>query len=257
MISTQTTDNPVLGILWPDDRRARLDYELLRLDSWLARCGLGSLGVVVECSAAGRSHTHEDLFETGRDDVLAPPARRLAAAGADVVAWACTSGSFIGGLDWARRQAAELERVTGRPVTSATLALIDAIKALGSDRVALLGAYPAAITDIFAGCLRDAGIEVTASRALECVDGVASFGLNIGAELLAFVADVDVGTPICIPDTAINTLDRIEEFERVADRPVITANQAVVWRCLDLLGVGMPAPGALVRSGRQSAGAMV
>jgi maleate isomerase len=248
LMSTNATDaaSPpaILGLIWPDDGLGILDYEMLRLGTWLATRGR-SVGVMVEHSVAGRSHTRADLLQTGELEALEGPARRLAASGAQAIAWACTSGSFIGGLGWTRAQAAGLERAGGRPVTSATLALIDALEALGASRVDLLGAYPEEITAALAGCLEDAGITVGDSAALGSEDATVSFRLDLKAELTKFVERSGRRSdPIVIPDTAINTLDLVDELEGIAGRPVVTANQAVLWRGLSLLGVDPAVAGA-------------
>ena len=241
---------PILGLIWPDDGQGRPDYELLRLKQWLTARGYDSVAVVVERSVAGRSHTRADLLITGKHQALEPPARLLAAAGAGVIAWACTSGSFIGGLHWARAQAEALNHVTGLPVTSATLALIDAVRALGASRVDVIGAYPEDATSEFVKCLETAGIEVKDSWALDCWDGSASFQINLLDRMVEFVRRTGpCNIPILVPDTAINTLDYLDRLEEIAGRPVVTANQAIVWRSLGLLGLNPEAAdaGALFR----------
>jgi len=235
----------VLGLIWPDDGGPRCDYEMLRLGPWLARHGLGEVRVEVARSRAGRLHTPGDLRFTGSLENLRPAARELAGRGCGAVVWACTSGSFIGGLAWARRQAQALARAAGVPASSNTLALIDAARALGAGRVDVLGAYPEPATQAFAGCLRDAALELGAVAWLDSPEGAASFELDMVDQVARFArAHPGRPHPLLVPDTAVNTLERAGALETLAARPVVTANQATLWQGLRLLGVGDRIEGA-------------
>lgn len=50
---------------------------------------------------------------------------------AKAVVWACTSASFIGGLEWAQTQSATLASRLGMPITSTALAFQEALAVLG------------------------------------------------------------------------------------------------------------------------------
>ncbi len=239
-----------LGVIWPIDRDGQVDYEGRRYGPWLEGRGIAGVRARTEISKAGNGHFRDALFETGDVARLRGPARRLVAAGAEVILWACTSGSFIGGLDWARAQVAELGAAAGVPATSTTLAIIEAGRALGATRLDILGAYPEPITAELGKCLGDAGFQVGEVAALNTPDGEASFALDLRREMKAFVAArVPGGHPIVLPDTAINSLDVVEELEAIAGRPVIAANQATLWQGLRLLGldVTIPEAGTLFR----------
>ncbi|NIR28799.1 MAG: hypothetical protein GWN84_05675 [Gammaproteobacteria bacterium] len=236
------TRGPCLGIIWPDDGRAGPDYEMLRLEAWLVREGLDEgLQVAIGFSRAARFHTHADLHVTGSLEALLPVARDLARRGSGVLVWACTSGSFIGGLEWARRQAQALADAAGVPASSTTLAIIEAARGLGAERLDVLGAYPEPVTRALAECLEEAGFAIGAVGWLDAPEGTASFGLDIVAEVRGFAAGIASSTgsthPIVIPDTAINTLARLSELEAAAGRPVITANWATLNQGLEMLGL--------------------
>lgn len=239
-----------LGVIWPDDGRGLVDYEWLRLNRWLADHGIDLFTTRIERSAAGASHVADDLFVTGSLDHLLPPARRLAEAGSEALLWACTSGSFIGGLAWARNQAKALTDATGLPATSTTLSLIEAARAMEAERLDILGAYPEPVTTVLAQCLRDAGFAVEVVVSLESPHGRASFDLDLMGDVGRFRRQhPNHDYPLVIPDTAINTLDLVEALERVAGRPVITANQASLWSALGMLGLRrrVTGPGSLFR----------
>lgn len=223
-----------LGIILPDDGPA--DYEWLHAEDWLARYGASDLDLRVVRTRRIGGHEREALFHAGSLETLRPPARRLAEAGCDTLVWACTSGSFIGGFAWARRQAEAIENLTGLPVTSATLAMIAATQALGRAPVDVLATYPQPITAAFVSCLDQAGITVDTAVSLGAPDGAASFSLDIRAEAARFAARHRIDRrPLLVPDTAVDTLGLIEELEAVTGRPVVTANQACLWHGMTLV----------------------
>lgn len=236
---------PKLGIVLPDDP---IESEMHRCDLWLAARGRRDCTVLTLLSKITGGHVEADLLRTGSLEVIGPVGRQLAAQGCDAIVWACTSGSFIGGLAWARQQAASLAEAAGRPATSTTLAFIAALESLGVKRVHVLGAYPEAVTRAFVTCLGDAGIAVDRWCALGSPDGPASFRLSLVDELRRFAATLpqDDDAPILVPDTAINSLDLIEDLERQTGRTILAANQVSLWHGLALLGV---AP-AMSRVGR-------
>lgn len=234
---------PRLGIILPDDP---IESELHRLDLWLEGRDRRDVTATTMLSKATGGHVEADLYQTGDPEVITPIARELAGQGCKAIVWACTSGSFIGGLAWARRQARALEQAAGVPATSTTLAFIAALAALGTSRVHLLGAYPEPVTRALESCLAEAGVTVESLRALGTPDGPASFHLDLRAEVARFAATLDGAPdqPILIPDTAINSLALVDDLEVSSGRPVLTANQVSLWHGLRLLGVSTAVPRA-------------
>lgn len=246
-----------LGIIVPDD--GPLDYELYRLEPWLERCGI-ELSVCTEDSYSpgfvygdGPEAIEASLRHTGSDESLLPCARALVEQHCEAVLWACTSGSFAGGYQWAREQANRLRRETDRPCTSTTLALIEAVHAIDHCEVDLLSTYPVFATERLTETLRDAGITVVDSTS---VDGATdhsygkqadfSYELDLREALQDFLKNVSAHSdrPILVPNTSVNTLTLLEDMERDAKRPVITANQASIWHALKLLDFKGKAQGA-------------
>ncbi|MGE4247745.1 MAG: hypothetical protein AB7F09_00035 [Parvibaculaceae bacterium] len=224
----------VIGVILPDD--GPFDYEWLRIQEVLADTDYRSLTVRVERSPADGIMQKDNLLAIGSDGTLAGSARRLATGGADCILWGCTSGSFAGGYNRAQAQVSALSSVSGKPATSTSMALATAALAMGAPQVDLLSAYDAAVTELFVGFLREAGVSVMKSHSLGCVLTEESFAVDLAQELSGFCARVTSKLPILVPDTAINTLDRIGELQRLAGRPVVTANQASLWHAAYLLG---------------------
>jgi maleate cis-trans isomerase len=234
-MKNRSTDRPItLGVILPDD--GPFDYEWLRIEPLLVQHGLYDVRCIVERSPADGVMLVDHLLDIGCEEKLAPCARRLAAQGADVVAWACTSGSFVGGVEWARAQLAALEVAASRPATSTSIALAALPRAQGFTAVDLVSAYTPEITHILNGLLEAEGLRVQEVVSLGCVDTAHSVAVDIEAEIARFAQAVSGRRPIVVPDTAINTLSLLERLQEKADRPVITANQATLWHALAKVG---------------------
>jgi maleate isomerase len=242
------TANKVLGWIKPDDG-VRLPltvapYECFGLDAWLRARGVAGVQVVIETSTANNGHGLADLIGTGDPERLLAPAHRLAAQGVQALCWACTSGSFAGGVDWAKKQLERIADETGLPTTSAAFALVEAVRALGADTVDLLSPYPAGLTDTFCDFLAHGGVRVRAASALGCHTGSDSHGLDVRRAIARFPsAGRRDGIPLLIPDSAVNTLDLVADLEAELERPVVTANQATLWKGLSLLSMPPRVPG--------------
>lgn len=225
-----------LGWIKPDDGVRGLDYECFRLNEWLRAQGVTGVRVVVEPSHAENGHGLDLLRHTGDIRRLLPPARRLVEAGAGALCWACTSGSFVGGLPWAQEQTQVLAAAACVPATSASLSLVAAIQHLGASRVDLLSPYPEELTEMLRAFLGACGISVRSLRALDCKTGSDSHRLDLHRALAGFAeAGLRGGVPLVIPDSAVNTLHCLAAVEAELGRPVITANQATLWQGLRLL----------------------
>lgn len=240
-------ERPTVGVIWPGKLDAR--YEWAQLEAWLCAHGFQASVAMAESPSDGL-HDLKSLRVTGATEALAVTASSLRSASCSVVIWACTSGSFVGGLQEARRQARLMSEAAAAPATSAALALIAAVAALQSRSLDLLSPYPQAATDRLIGFLDEAGLSVVECRVLGCADGASSNRLSLPAEVSAFRPRLSAPRPLVIPDTAIDSLDIVGGLEATLGRPVVTANQACVWHGLALAGLDAPiaAPGCLWRA---------
>lgn len=192
---------------------------------------------LVHTSVGEDAHRVDALLDLGSSERLAAGARDLAGHRPDSVMWACTSGSFVFGWDGARQQVEGVSSALGLPVSSTSIAFVNAVHALGVDRVAVAASYPRDVADHFVEFLGKGDIEVT---------GVSSHGIITAAEVgrmgrsevLGLVRSVDLAGAgaLLVPDTAMHSLAWLDELEAAAGMPVLTANQVTVWEGLALLG---------------------
>jgi maleate cis-trans isomerase len=192
---------------------------------------------VVETPIHEDLHTVASLRELGAGWRLAEGAEALTERRPCALVWACTSGSFVLGLAGARRQAAELEAAAGLPASSTSLAFLDAVGALGIERVAIAATYPGEVGERFVSLLREAGI---------AVEGISSNGIPTAAAAgrvlpdavtrLVLAGDHPAAEAVLVPDTALHTVRRLADLEAELGKPVLSANQVSVWAALRLAG---------------------
>lgn len=187
-------------------------------------------------------HTPEALLETGSPSRLAEGARRLVAEHrVDSVMWACTSGSFVYGWEGAHQQAQQVAEATGLPCSSTSLAFARATKALGVRTVAVAASYPEQLAGHFREFLLTGGLDVVNFQS-QGVFTAAAVGHMAHRDLITMIraADVPEAAAILVPDTAMHSLQWVDDAERELGKPVLTANQVTVWEGMRIAGVKDP-----------------
>ena len=220
-----------VGLLYPG-HSAEDDYPALE-----ARLG-GELRLPVVITSVGEdAHRVDALLDLGRAERLADGASELAAAKPDAVMWACTSGSFVFGPEGAKNQASGVAAALGVPASSTSIAFVDALKALGLQRVAVAASYPEDVARHFVRFLTAGGVEVV-SMGSHGIFTAAEVGTLEPHQVVAMVqaADHPDAEAILVPDTAMHTLQIVDDLEAAVGKPVLTANQVTVWKGLQLLG---------------------
>lgn len=209
---------------------------------------------LVHTSVGVDAHEVQALLDLGKSERLLEGAEALRASKPDAVMWACTSGSFVFGWDGARQQAAEVQEALGVPVSSTSLAFVDAARALGLERVAVAATYPEDVSRHFVDLLHRGGIEVTQLVSHDIPTAALAGELDRKGVLeLARSNDSPEAQAILIPDTALHSARWITELEAALGKPVLTANQVTVWQGLRLAGALRPCD-ALGHLFKQTAG---
>lgn len=192
---------------------------------------------LVHTSVGVDHHEVGALLDLGSAARLAEGAHELLKEDPDSVMWACTSGSFVFGWDGARQQVDELAQLVQRPVSSTSIAFVEALKHLNLARVTVAASYPQDVAQHFVDFLGRGGIDVTAMRS-HGIETAASVGELSPEQVVDLVRSVDVAgaDAVLVPDTAMHSLAQIDALEQAAGLPVLTANQVTIWEGLRLLG---------------------
>lgn len=233
----------VVGLLYPG-HSAEDDFP--RFEHRLRAAGVDVRLPLVHTRMDEDAHRLDALLEWGRADHLAEGARQLVEDhAADSVLWACTSGSFAFGPEGAAAQSEQLAASAGRPASSTSFAFVDACRHLDVRRVAVAASYPADVAERFVAFLAAAGVEVAAmgSHGIYTAAEVGTLGHDAVTDIVREARRPDVDA-VLVPDTAMHTLEWLDDLEEAADAVVLTANQVTVWKGLQLLGTDPVSPGA-------------
>ena len=173
---------------------------------------------------------------------VARSARQIAQTRVGVIAFGCTSGSFVGGPGYDQRLIGLIEAETGVAATTTT-AVLRALQALRVSRIALATPYTDEVTRLEVDYLQANGFEVTNWQGGGIVD-VAEIQ-ECPPEVSyrrARAVDSDRAEAVFISCTGFRTIENIALLEADLGKPVITSNQATFADCLRILGVGDARP---------------
>lgn len=178
------------------------------------------------------------VTQVGETEEIEQAARALKITRPNVIIYACTSGSFVKGLGFDRKIAQRIEDASGTPAITTSTATVDALRALDIERVGVAAPYPDDVNKTLATFLDQNGFEVVTMKGLGF-----QYEWQIGnaspAEVykLAKSADNPNIDGVFISCTGLPTVDILEELEHDIGKPVISANQASVWRALRMAGI--------------------
>lgn len=227
-----------IGIIAPFD--LALERELwrwapLEVSFHLARTPYEPVPVSLEMAELVSEHRH--LQAATRDVLGVEP---------EIVAYLCTSGSFVHGLAQ-ETQLREAIIAAGAPDAVTTSgALVEAVRELGLERVCVITPYDAALTDRLVAFLGELGVDVLRSHHLGLGGGIWRVNYRTVAELILDVDDPGAEA-VFVSCTNLPTYDIIAPLEERLGKPVLTANQLTIWACLGRMGLPMVGPGRWLR----------
>lgn len=204
----------------------------------LAPAGAEIFATRVRLTGASR----RELMDAARD--VDAPVGLLCDLEPDLILFHCTAASVIGGRAHAEDLERRLAAASAFPTASTAKAIVDALAELGARRVALVAPYGPQVTENEADFLRDHGLEITQTVALD-VQPVADYPTWSPEDWTRAVigAVVEPGDAVLLSCTNIRALDAIEPIERELGVPVVTSNQAAGWYVARELGAAAPLHG--------------
>ncbi|HYZ21628.1 MAG TPA: hypothetical protein VE690_05670 [Rhodopila sp.] len=213
--SSNTTQEPELNRILPDD----VTLHAARLP--LRNIDVSSTAQIVE-------------------DIEAE-SRKLADADVDAIVLAATAPSARQGLGYDQELIRRIEVASGRKATTASTALVEALRALGVERMVIGAPWSDEVNATTAAFIEASGFRVLGQRALGLVSN-----LEIGVldEQTAYDIAVAVDQPeaqaVMLACGNWATLGIVERLESAIGKPVLTTNQVSLWGVLRLVGVTDP-----------------
>jgi len=170
------------------------------------------------------------------------PAQALGEVRPAIVLLAHTASSYA--LGWGREQPL-VDRIASlcrAPALLAAHAVRVALHHLGVTRLALGTPYPESISRQGRAYWEAAGFQIVGYHRLAGVTDIYSETEERAAEL-ARRADTPEAQAVLISGTGLPTVGALERLERELGKPVVSSNQACLWRALRLAGVSEPVTG--------------
>ncbi|MEO1703686.1 MAG: ectoine utilization protein EutA [Pseudomonadota bacterium] len=199
------------------------------------------VGVYVNRIAFENPTTHESLLCTG-PRLSAAAAEILPDETLDVLVYSCTAASAVLGNDTVAEHMNNAKPDV--PCVTPSSAAFDAFDALGVKKVSVLTPYTQDVTDSLAAYFSQRSASVVSATC---------FGLTDDREMARISREsiVEGGVAACASDadalfvscTALRAAVCVEELEDRLGKPVVTSNQAMVWRCMRHLGMTSSLPG--------------
>lgn len=169
--------------------------------------------------------------------------RKLRHAGVNAIALACTMGSLHEGKGHNERMEEQIRSIAGVNVTSTSSAVLEALRSFKVKKISVLTPYVKEANDLEKGFLESHGFGVQSIRTLD------TRGLrhsDIEPELLFDQAKM-LGENDCealfLSCTGLPTITVLSEIETALKKPVVSSNQATMWKLKKMLGLTEPLNG--------------
>jgi maleate isomerase len=175
--------------------------------------------------------------------------RTLTAIEPDVVAFACTSGSFVNGLAGERALREAMTAAGARRAVTTSGGLLDALHSLWARRVALGTPYVADLGALLADFIIEAGFEAASLANLDLEGGIADLA-DAEVERLAEAAFTRNADALFLSCTNLPTVGLLERLTSRYGMPVLSANQVTMWAALRAAGIAQPVGPVAVPSAR-------
>ncbi|KWT58142.1 decarboxylase [Streptomyces albus subsp. albus] len=175
-------------------------------------------------------------------ETLHAAVQALCAVSPQVVSYACTSGSFVGGMAGERAMCAAMAQAGERlPALTTSGALLQALREIGARRIAVVTPYTKSVTDSLEEYLREAGVTVTGRAYLGLTRHIWKVPYRDVVDM-ARQAVVGAADALFISCTNLPTYDVIPQLEAELRMPVLSANQVTMWASLRAIGADAIGP---------------
>ncbi|MEV8317661.1 Asp/Glu racemase [Streptomyces sp. NPDC059900] len=179
----------------------------------------------------------ELVSRLGRASLLTRPVRELVGRGAEAVAYLCTACTFVDGVAGERALREAMTAYGVRRALTTSGAAIDALRAVGARRVAVVHPYQEPVDQLLGRYLKDSGFDVVALTALGLDSVEDAYSVAEQQVVDAVVAgDHARADAVFVSCTALPTYDALPRLEARLGKPVVSANQATAWALLGAVG---------------------
>jgi maleate isomerase len=197
--------------------------------------------VVRITAATGGAEIEPPATPAGLRALTEPPvldeAARMLPAAIDAVGYASTTSAYAIGFEQEAELVSRLSALVAVPVASTCASAVLGLRALGVQRVALVGApwFDAELNDLGAAYFRSQGFDVVSSASA----GVSKEPDRIASDDVVAWTSRHVGDDadgVFIGGNGFQAAAAIERLEAAIARPVLASNQVLLWNLLAQTG---------------------
>ena len=232
-------DRRRVGLVWPEPVQ---DGHLAELQPFVGPELLLDVEAVESDPQPEQDITLAHVEGLARDPNIAQAAGRLAGRGAQAVAYGCTSGSYVLGPTGDAAIIQQMQAASGVPATTTSSAVVEALRTLGAQSVAVLSPHIDDLNARLHAYLEAAGFSVAAMVGLNLSCDIEAVEPAVTCEIVESQVDRPDADTVFISCTGMRTAAIIEDLEASLGKPVVTANQATLWRLAQLAGVSPATP---------------
>ena len=229
-----------IGIVWPETLQARHLAELELFVPPGLELDIEPVDSAPPLGEDGITLAHVEGL--ARDPGIGRAAQRLAQRGAQAVAYGCTSGSYVLGPEGDAAIAADMRTAAGVPATTTSTAAAAALRELGVRRLAVLSPHVDALNQRLRTYLEAGGFAVVNMVGLNRRGKIEAIEPAATRDLVTSRVDTPAAEAIFISCTGLRTAAIVDDLEAALSKPVVTANQATLWRLAQLASAPTTTP---------------
>lgn len=178
-----------------------------------------------------KDFTQKDLLRMV-DDVSRETAL-LSNAKVDIIIYGCSTCSLVGGVDWEKVLAQQIEFDSGKRVVTVNRAVLKAINRLGDGGVGVVTPYDPALNILEREYLESHGLDVVSCIGMglhnpEDISNATEKEILAAVKIAVEYADI-----LYLSCTNLPAVQLIDKIESEYDVPVVTGNQAAFWSAID------------------------
>ncbi len=163
--------------------------------------------------------------------------------GVDFIVYGNTTGAVAKSTQWNKECMEAIENASGHPAITSHMAVVEALHALGTKKVAVLAPFGEESAEAEKKFLEENGFEVTSVLGFDV-----NWALEKGCELEdcdeymlyknALKVQLDGADTFYYAGIGLTTMELIEDIETVLGVPVVTSPQALYWSALRHCRIG-------------------
>lgn len=223
-----------LGAIYPDD--AWVDIQAQALVDEFRRFLPSDVELISAATYVPAADNTENLgVMLAENGDIEEAARRLMPYQPDCFAYYCTTVSFIRGPGGDRDLSRRITQATGKPATTTSTAMIEALRSLEISRVSLASPYLPDVEHRFIEFFEAHDIKVVKSLSLSLERGHSIVSPE-QIRRLAETSDDPDAQAVFVGCTGQRLAQHLNAMETLLGKPVLTANQVTSWHALRLMG---------------------